>query len=62
MIKMIVDAECVLARDDGSFARFLKGEVDMLEADAAHWYTKLFAKPVEVEPVEVATQKAAKVK
>ena len=56
MIKMIVDAEYVLARDDGSFARFLKGEVDMLEADAAHWYTLLFAKPV-ADAIETKSSK-----
>ena len=57
MSKMIVDKEFVLARDAGDFVRYSKGEVDMPEADAKHWYTQLFAKPIS-EPV--AATKAAK--
>ena len=59
MIKMVVDAEFVLVRDSGEIVNFVKGEVDMLEADAKHWYTLLFAKPV-AEVVAVVETKAAK--
>ena len=61
MSKMIVDKEFVLARDAGDFVRYSKGEVDMPEADATHWYTLIFAKPVSepVAEVEVVVEKKA---
>ena len=54
MVKMVVDSGFILHRDDGSIKQFEKGEVEMTESDAVHWYVQVFAKPSSIkEPKKV---------
>ena len=55
-MKMIVEKDFVLTRDSGELVQFLKGETDMSDADATHWYTRVFATPSESEAVKKAAK------
>lgn len=50
-MKIIVHTPFTLTRDDGTQTRFDVGEHDLHEADAEHWYTRLFSEIAKVESV-----------
>lgn len=61
-MKIIVHTPFTLTRDDGSKVQYGLGEHDMPEADAVHWYTRLFAEAskIEAEVKAVAAKVRAK--